>query len=314
METPLRSGAVCVVQGGLVPMLDIDSSGLFKFVVESEGSVLTRVYDPSLQASVLKISRTVLAESWGVKPQNLSLDTQENQFLLSPKLSTLYKERKWALLPDAKTIKEFFFDSQQTLVRRGATGFPRFKKGFYPYTVIWLQDQAKDTQTVLQIDVDPKFAILHLGTLLTSLVMDKRDRLLDGSAALAKVLLLYQRWVSHDPPSGRLSPHRSNPWGAKQHLKKANENARVKAESRPSPYSLVLKHAWPETAEDVKDASKSDVDASGEPRLTEDNLKAHQQGCHPSNYSAWSVRVAEAYWGDAAIAHWAQSVLALAEL
>ncbi|PPR04146.1 hypothetical protein CVT24_010696 [Panaeolus cyanescens] len=122
--------------------------------------------------------------TWGMKRGTLNLDTHRNIFSLGPSMYSLYREKKWGLLPTEEDVYKFYDKKRSMTCRRDTFAVSEPRDEVYTYRLIPLRDMEEiyitrqsstESSTVeihefpfegfptIRSHVHPKFVILHLG-------------------------------------------------------------------------------------------------------------------------------------------------------
>ncbi|KAJ3507954.1 hypothetical protein NMY22_g16770 [Coprinellus aureogranulatus] len=101
--------------------------------------------------------------SWNMREGTLNLDTRQNVFFLAPGLHSLYKEKKWILLPEGHIIERFFSKpvppySGDPISRQG---FPVLEDETFRYTFFPLDDLSDIVISRISGDGSEERPILH---------------------------------------------------------------------------------------------------------------------------------------------------------
>ncbi|PPR00109.1 hypothetical protein CVT24_008965 [Panaeolus cyanescens] len=159
---------------------------------------------------------------WKREKYTLNLDTQRNVFFCGASLHQLYKERKWALLPEASDVRQYYGRA----IPYGRIQFPINDRPTFQYTFLPLQDM-KDIHVTRQRDlpdsdgqqmvdvyhypyndfpkitshVHPTFAIIHLGSIINSRSFNHTIRmsLYDKYPFLRDICHLSNHWTGRVP-------------------------------------------------------------------------------------------------------------------
>ncbi|PPR07166.1 hypothetical protein CVT24_010719 [Panaeolus cyanescens] len=160
--------------------------------------------------------------AWGMSRGSLNLNTRRNLFFVGASWHELYKDNKWALLPSREDVLKFYDEDGVFLLRRES--FPPVEDGPFTYTLLPLDDldgvyiarqsaeEGSNDVTIhdfpfddfptITCHVDPKFAIMHLGRTLFSVVdVEIRLALVAKFPYLGKVWALSAAWTSDVPKS-----------------------------------------------------------------------------------------------------------------
>ncbi|KAF9037563.1 hypothetical protein BJ165DRAFT_1501840 [Panaeolus papilionaceus] len=177
--------------------------------------------------------------SWAMKKGTLNLDTRHNIFFLSASMHELYKDKKWALLPDKDTVYRYF--DEQNLIPLRRNQFPTIEGETFQYKLLPVQEMEDvyiarqainvagasvvvheypfDDLPIVTSHVHPKYVILHLGQLLSNRQIITRKALIQQIPWLKDVRSLFSRWTlvqggaedepSYMPPPGKSDEHSS---------------------------------------------------------------------------------------------------------
>ncbi|PPR01853.1 hypothetical protein CVT24_001741 [Panaeolus cyanescens] len=183
---------------------------------------MAHIWDRQTKSSIVE----ALEWGWGMRKGSLNLDTSRNILFLGASLHELYKNRKWALVPEESVVRQYLYKSFDLPLWRN--DFRDIQGETFKYTFQPIQDmediyvarQSTDdpqevavheypfeTFPVLTSHVHPKYVILHLGDILCSgLERSARRRILEKYPWLALVESLYLRWVAYLPEDADQDP------------------------------------------------------------------------------------------------------------
>ncbi|PPR00110.1 hypothetical protein CVT24_008966 [Panaeolus cyanescens] len=165
--------------------------------------------------------------SWKKEKHTLNLDTRRNVFFCGASLHQLYKERKWALLPEPSDVEQYF----GRVIPFGRGQFPINNEPTFQYTFLPLQDmedvyltrqrELSDGQQTVDVyhypfndfpkitsHIHPTFAIIHLGSILTSESFNHEIRmsLYEKYPFLEMLCDLNNTWIGHLPSTAEQDP------------------------------------------------------------------------------------------------------------
>ncbi|PPR01854.1 hypothetical protein CVT24_001742 [Panaeolus cyanescens] len=188
----------------------------------SKAVEMAHIWDRQTKSSIIE----ALEWGWGLRKGSLNLDTSRNILFLDASLHELYKDRKWALVPEESDVRQFLHKSFDLPLWR--EDFRDIQGETFKYTFTPIQDmediylarQSTDnsqevtiheypfeTFPVLTSHVHPKYVILHLGVILCSgLERSARRRILEKYPWLELVESLYLRWVAYLPEDADQDP------------------------------------------------------------------------------------------------------------
>ncbi|KAJ3523309.1 hypothetical protein NMY22_g11497 [Coprinellus aureogranulatus] len=173
---------------------------------------------------------------WGMRKGALNLDTRENVFFLGSALNALYKNRKWALLPEERIVDSYLVletgNSGIPYVPKGREEFPHLNEGIYRYTFLPLSADMErvkilrrnssspasssdaftthlypfHTLPVLTSHIHPKFVLLHLSEALHCEMSDYayHINLVKTNPLIAKTYKFVYKWCA--PGEARSDP------------------------------------------------------------------------------------------------------------
>ncbi|PPQ76813.1 hypothetical protein CVT24_011656 [Panaeolus cyanescens] len=171
--------------------------------------------------------------SWKKEKHTLNLDTRRNVFFCGASLHQLYKERKWALLPEPSDVEQYFGWAMPF----GRNQFPINNEPTFQYTFLPLQDM-EDVYLTRQRDLDPSdshgqqkpvvdiyhypftdfpkitshvhptFAIIHLGSIVSSETFNYEIRmsLYQKYPFLEMLCDLHDKWIGFLPSTAEEDP------------------------------------------------------------------------------------------------------------
>ncbi|PPQ66912.1 hypothetical protein CVT24_008527 [Panaeolus cyanescens] len=162
------------------------------------------------------LERKMAAIEWNTNMQKftMNLDTRRNVFMVGASIGLLYEQKRWGLVPEEDVVDRYFNEDGNVRPRQD---FPELTEETFTYSFVPLQRMEEvyiTRQTDLptggrKIDiyhfphdgfpkvtshVDPKFAILQIGSILTMLEEDKRLALIKKHPIMEKICTLHRHW------------------------------------------------------------------------------------------------------------------------
>ncbi|KAF9037602.1 hypothetical protein BJ165DRAFT_1558400 [Panaeolus papilionaceus] len=137
--------------------------------------------------------------TWNMQRQTLNLDTRRNIFFLGASMNQLYRENKWALLPEQAIVNQYYDEDGLFVLTRGD----------FPEIQIWKNSSshAKLTFQMITSHIHPTFAIVRLGFIIErKLQLDERRALKAKYPILDPITSLYKEWTLSPPDNARDDP------------------------------------------------------------------------------------------------------------
>ncbi|KAF9037601.1 hypothetical protein BJ165DRAFT_1614511 [Panaeolus papilionaceus] len=166
--------------------------------------------------------------AWNMQQNTLNLDTRRNVFFLGASMNQLYREKKWALVPEEAILDRYLYE--ECLFPLPRDDFPELKDETFRYTFLPIQDMEdvyltrstalpSGERTInvycypferlpqITSHVHPCFAILQVGSILENkLDLTTSRALIAKHPILEKITAIYNEWVALLPQNAKDNP------------------------------------------------------------------------------------------------------------